>query len=193
MWVDIANLMGPKGADGADGQRGEPGPVNIGLNPDEPIAWDQSGGFTFNFVDGSEQTVNLPIASAQSAGLQSPASAYDSGWRNIRSLSPGAVSGNLRARRVGHLVEIVAETLKLQGASGSQDVVMPLGPGWRPLTPVYFESIRYWSTSEDAAMRVWVDSTVRAALDTGQDHELFFHVAYTTRDTPPASLPGTAV
>lgn len=73
MWVDIANLIGPKGADGADGQRGEPGPINIGLNPDEPLRWDQTGGFTFQFIDGSEQTVNLPIASAQSAGLLSAA------------------------------------------------------------------------------------------------------------------------
>lgn len=183
-WVDIANLRGPQG---------DQGPVNVGLRQTDPITYAAPGGFTFNLADGGQQTVNIPLATAQSAGLQSAASAYDSGWRNILSLVPAAAAGTLHIRRYGPVVEIVAENLTLSGILGSSDFVDPLGPGWRPMTPVYTRCVDYWSGTGAFPIRVWIDAKLRGVFGQASDPKMYFHLTYLTTDLPPVILPGKTV
>lgn len=99
----------------------------------------------------------------------------------------------MQVRRKSDVVELVAEGLKLSGVIGTGDIMSALGPGWRPQAPVYSQSVRYWSTSVSAPIRVWTDASIRAATGSAADPELYFHVVYMTGDAPPASLPGAPV
>lgn len=190
MWVDIANLVGPQGNPGKDGDKGDPGPVNIGLDPNSPIGWDQTGGFTFNFVDGSEQTVNLPIASAQSAGLLGGGGAMPTtGDRDITSLIVGTVIGGaLSLSRVGPFVTLnVAE---LQTAESGSRRICDLPAGFRPGVKMNDE----WTNrgSERGYLDIYASGAVWGGSNTAQA-KYSRVLTFPTRDSWPTSLPGTAI
>ena len=190
MWVDIANLMGPKGADGADGQRGEPGPINIGLNPDEPLRWDQTGGFTFQFVDGSEQTVNLPIASAQSAGLLGAGGRLPStGARDITSLSNSeVVAGTIRVIRSGPTVTVSLNSIRFSGENNGFGTIVTLPYGFRPPTSLA-DNI---AAPEDSAQ---ISLSVGGAIGMNRKSGYTIRriITFVTEDLFPTELPGSPV
>lgn len=179
-WVDITNLRGPQG---------EQGPVNVGLRQTDPITYAPSGGFTFNLADGSAQTVNIPLASAQSAGLQAPASAYDSGLREIKSLIDPSVwmdySTSIRLMRSGKIVNLIASRFAPVAPGSGKFELVRLPIGFRPLDNLYGISSRSKATSVLTTGEVTVDSA-GGSVD-------YLHFTFITRDAPPPTAPGTAV
>lgn len=184
MWVDIANLIGPRGQDGQDGEQGPQGPVNVGLNPNEPIVWDQQGGITFNLVDGSQQTVNLPIASAQSAGLLGASGQLPStGLQNITSLlSEKVSSGTARLIRVGPMVTLFLQRLQFNGSTTGYSQLMQLPTGFRPLTEI---RDNYAIPSNSALITVFVDGTI--STNQGLGEQLSRTFTFPTSNPWPAS------
>lgn len=190
MWVDIANLVGPQGNPGKDGDKGDPGPVNIGLDPNSPIGWDQTGGFTFNFVDGSEQTVNLPIASAQSAGLLSAGGGLPStGLRDISSLLSGKISsGTVSLIRVGPIVTVFLQRVAFNGSSPGYSPLFRLPSGFAPPTDI---RENYSVPSESGfLMTVFKDGSVSTNQPPGD--QLSRTLVFPTLATWPSTLPGRA-
>lgn len=189
MWVDIANLIGPKGADGADGQRGEPGPINIGLNPDEPLRWDQTGGFTFQFVDGSEQTVNLPIASAQSAGLLAAGGALPT--TGLRNITEDLIEENgwdtnrgerIHLMRLGPIVFLAVSNLARPAEASGWTEVLQLPPEYRPPANHYETDFR--------PGRVRVTTAGRLEVFSPGTPLNYFTFTYLTASQFPSELPG---
>lgn len=186
MWVDIANLVGPQGNPGKDGDKGDPGPVNIGLDPNSPIGWDQTGGFTFNFVDGSEQTVNLPIASAQSAGLlgangQLPTT----GTRDITSLLNNIVSGKAYIDRTGPMVTLSLDTITFADTGWVTLVTLPAG-----FRPRITQRENLIDATHGHQIGVYSNGTVSNNRD--QSYTLRQSFCYSTGDPWPSMLPGVA-
>lgn len=190
MWVDIANLRGPRGEDGRDGQQGPQGPINIGLNPNEPMSWDQSGGFTFNFVDGSAQTVNLPIASAQSAGLLAAGGALPStGTRDITSMtSSEVIAGTVRVIRSGPAVTVSLNSIRFTGNNVGFGTIVTLPYGFRPPTSLS-ENI---AEPEDSAQ---ISLSVSGAIGMNRKggYTIRRIITFVTGDPFPLSLPGSPV
>ncbi|MGO3895338.1 hypothetical protein [Brevibacterium aurantiacum] len=177
-WVDIANLRGPQGVQG---------PVNVGLRQTDPIEFAAPGGFTFNLADGGQQTVNLPLATAQSAGLQSPASAYDSEWRDITELFSNISSlGRAEVRRVADRLVYVIESMVVPG-DGIVLAWSTLPSGFRPRNN---RDVAVRGPSEEAQLTVNTGGGMVVNRATaGKQYSAFF-----TLDAPeqlPTALPGT--
>ncbi|MGO1957214.1 hypothetical protein [Microbacterium sp.] len=132
------------------------------------------------------------VAQADVTGLDAALSAleYDTGWRDIISYVHSPIEGRLVCRRVGAVIEIAGEGLKVSG-TGTLDFMDPLGAGWRPVRPIYTPATDYWPDWTPANLRVWTNGRLRGQFGSTVDPTVTFQVVYTTTDAPPATLPGT--
>lgn len=189
MWVPISNLMGPRGKDGRDGEKGDPGPVNVGLDPNVPITWDQQGGITFNLVDGSAQTVNLPIASAQSAGLLAAGGVLPTtGLRNITAdlIVANGWDTNRGERiylmRSGPVVFVAVSNLARPSEASGWTTVLTLPLEYRPPVNTYGTDFR--------PNRVRVTTAGRLEVFAPATPLNYFTFTYLTDSIFPTELPG---
>lgn len=197
MWVDIANLIGPRGEPGQDGDPGPQGPINVGLRPEEQITYDPAGGFTFHFVDDTSQTVNLPIASAQSAGLLSPTDKAkidglaSTGRRDITSLvASGPVStGSLVVYRVGNIVTLTTRDIKIDASGWKRVLALPLG--FCP--PATIESSAWWTTTGGLYQCILNANGNLSLMHPGGSETIRGYFTFATEEAWPPVLPGTPV
>lgn len=147
-WVDIANLRGPQG---------DQGPVNVGLRQTDPITYAAPGGFTFNLADGGQQTVNIPLATAQSAGLFPAGTAVrsldqlipvDQGW------APELGQPRVSVVRSGPVVMVVGENFGRSSPASGYVTMVQLPVEYRPVSTFYGSSWR-------AKARVTTDGLVQ--------------------------------
>lgn len=177
-WVDLANLKGPQG---------DQGPVNVGLRQANPITFAAPGGFTFNFVDGTAQTVNLPIASAQSAGLADAGGRQPStGVRNVNSLLTGGASGIAWLIRVGSTVTLSLEDISFDGVNPGYGEILRLVQGFRPP----FTIRDNW---DDPSVAAFVALFPNGGISANRPAGVRLRRDYTfvTQEAWPTALPGT--
>lgn len=115
----------------------------------------------------------------------------DTGWRDVTGSVLNYRTGRLAIRRVGRVVEIVAEGLGLSGSPGTFDFANPPTAGFNPSRPVYLKTVKYWAAESSFTIRVWTDMKIRGQFESAVDPQFTFQVVFTTTDAWPATLPGT--
>lgn len=119
--------------------------------------------------------------------MQAPASAYDSGLREIKSLSDPSVwidySTSIRLIRSGKIVHLIASRFAPATPGSGKFELVRLPIGFRPLDNLYGVSSRGKATSVLTTGAVTVDSA-GGSVD-------YLHFTFITRDAVPTSAPGT--
>lgn len=138
-------------------------------------------------LDADGIPVDVGTMQARLAALE-----YSSRRRNITSLLPGVVSGDLFALRIGHVVSLEFSTLKLTPQAGSFiDLGNVIPDGFRVSGDrEFFDLPQPTSGSTEGPIRL---RRVGALLIYGANNEelIYGTVTYQTLNPPPATPPGT--